>query len=417
LGTDNLVRLLKRFRQELLDLGVDIHWDARVDSLITRDDGAIGGVRWATVQPPAVQDGSTLKSSVQEIHADAVVLAAGHSARELYTELLACGAKLTPKDFAVGFRIEHPQAFINSAQYGQVYASRCSTGGRGTLPPASYRLASTVKPTSTPAKERGVHATEPNAKEPNAKGPNAKERGVYSFCMCPGGQIVPTSLDEARLCVNGMSYSNRGSKWANSAVVVSVGSDFGDYEARPADGGESENAESAESAESTGTGKALAPELAGLCFQEAMEERAALMGGGELRCPVQRVSDFLEGVPSVEPLPESSYRLGVTNAPLHALYPPPITAALQEGLRSFARSMPGFDSHEALLHGVETRTSAPVQIERDRETCEATSLRGLYPTGEGAGYAGGIVSAAVDGVRVAEAVLLRLRVHPGAEEL
>lgn len=202
--------------------------------------------------------------------------------------------------------------------------------------------------------------------------------------MCPGGQIVPTSLEPSRLCINGMSYSNRGSPWANSAVVASVGPRFGDFE------------------EGGGGGAAA---LAGLDFQEAMEARAASMGGGGLRCPVQRVSDFLAGVESSGELPESSYRLGVTAAPLHELYPPALTEALREGLRTFVASMDGFDCDEALLHGVETRTSAPVQIVRREVSCEATTLRGLYPAGEGAGYAGGIVSAAVDGLRVAQAIL------------
>ena len=229
-------------------------------------------------------------------------------------------------------------------------------------------------------------------------------RGVYSFCMCPGGQIVPTSLREDELCVNGMSYSNRGSKWANSAVVVSVGAGYGDF--GNGSGGGSDGNGGASDDGGTAERAALPPELAGLAFQEAMEARAAAMGGGDLKCPVQRVSDYMAGVVSPEEeLPPSSYRLGVTSAPLHELYPPPITEALRAGLRRFAASMPGFDGDAALLHGVETRTSAPVRIDRNGTTCEAAGLHGLFPAGEGAGFAGGIVSAAVDGLRVAEAML------------
>ncbi|KAL1522844.1 hypothetical protein AB1Y20_017812 [Prymnesium parvum] len=350
LGTDNLVRLLKAFRRELQSLGACLRWDARVERLLVAD-GRVRGVALA---------------SGESVGADAVLVAAGHSARELYAELLRCGATLVPKDFAVGFRVEHPQQSINEAQYGEL-AALCLARGQGPLPPAAYRLATTVADGRDVARRAA--------------------RGVYSFCMCPGGQIVPTALDAAHLCINGMSYSNRGSRWANSAVVVSVGASFGDTEGV--------------SLERVG-GHA---ELAGLAFQEAMEERAAAMGGGKVVCPVQRVSDFLEGRLSEGVLPESSYRIGVVSAPLHELYPEPLTHALREGLRKFAASMPGFDSEEALLHGVETRTSSPVQVARDNVTLEATTLRGLYPAGEGAGYAGGIVSAAVDGVRVARAVV------------
>lgn len=207
-------------------------------------------------------------------------------------------------------------------------------------------------------------------------------RSVFSFCMCPGGQIVPTSCVEDELCINGMSFSRRNSKWANSALVVGiVPRDWAAYEAEHG-------------------------VLAGVALQEAIERKAAAMGGMGLRAPVQRASDFLEGRPSQEPLPSSSYRLGVTNARCDQLYSEEITAALRQALLRFDRSLPGFATHpDALLHGVETRTSAPVRIERLDEDAgaralQSTSIEGLYPTGEGAGYAGGIVSAAVDGWRV-----------------
>ena len=250
-------------------------------------------------------------------------------------------------------------------------------------------------------------------------------RGVYSFCMCPGGQIVPTAIEPGRLCVNGMSYSNRGSKWANSAVVVSVGAAFGDFDGfgQASDAsklgqtgdasklGQADDAsklgqadDASKLGEATASTKALPPNLdatpvtpltpvtnappaplAGMWFQEEMERRAALMGGPGLLCPVQRVSDFLRGEISSAPLPPSSYRRGVVSAPLHELYPASITAAIRVALRRWGRSMEGFDGDEALLHGVETRTSSPVQITRHAPSCECVGLPGLYPAGEGAG--------------------------------
>ena len=399
LGTDNLVRLLKRFREELISLGTMIQWDSRVEGLLVENDGAADG-----------EDGcrrvvGVRLSNGEELRTDRVVLAAGHSARELYSELISCGATLTPKDFAVGFRIEHPQEVINEAQYGRELSEKhCHKGGRGPLPPASYRLATTVR--SGGGGEEGHGQEEEDGRWRKEKAGGNGDRGVYSFCMCPGGQIVPTSLRPDHLCVNGMSYSNRGSRWANSAVVVSVGASYGDYPGLQQDASATES--EAAGGDGDGGGAAAQPELAGLLFQEDMESRAAKMGGGDLKCPVQRVTDFLDGVdPSDDdpPLPPSSYRLGVKAAPLHTLYPPAITQALRDGIRSFASSMPGFDCDEALLHGVETRTSAPVQIARDGNTCEAVGLYNLFPAGEGAGYAGGIVSAAVDGLRVAEALL------------
>lgn len=386
LGTDNLVRLLKNFRSELISCGTDIRWDARVDTLLMADEGRVGPSGSPRVAGVRLASG-------EELPADAVILAAGHSARELYLELLSRGATLAPKDFAVGFRVEHPQEVINTAQYGDAMAQLCRKGGKGPLPPASYRLATTVRKEDLGTADGSSTAESKGTAADTA----ADERGIYSFCMCPGGQIVPTSMDDAHLCVNGMSYSNRGSKWANSAVVVSVGSKYGDYDGL-------EGPDAGGIGTRTG-GSELPPELAGLRFQEAMEARAAGMGGEGLICPVQRVSDFVEGRLSEDPLPESSYRRGVKSAPLHELYPPAITEALRVALKRWGRTMQGFDGDQALLHGVETRTSAPVQIVRDDESCEARGLEGLFPAGEGAGYAGGIVSAAVDGLRVAKALL------------
>jgi len=265
------------------------------------------------------------------------------------------------KDFAVGFRVEHPQRLINEVQYGSALAGQMGKHGDGPVPVADYRLA---------------------AEAGGGGGPGDPPRSVYSFCMCPGGQIVPTSTNPEELCINGMSFSKRAGKFANSALVVTVGA-----EEFAADGAAS--------------GRGV---LAGIDFQRAMEREAAVLGGGNLVVPVQTVPDFLDGRPT-RSTPESSYRLGVRGTQLHELYPDAITRALRESLLRFERTMPGFASQHAVLHGVETRTSSPVRILRDRETLESPTASRLYPAGEGAGWAGGIVSAAVDGVNVARAFL------------
>lgn len=211
----------------------------------------------------------------------------------------------------------------------------------------------------------------------------ATTKACYSFCMCPGGQVVPTSVKTDELCVNGMSFSRRQSKWANSALVVNVNTE--------------------DMIEVGGTGP-----LRGMVWQQAIEARAAALAGDGLTVPVQRVTDFLEGrdyTPGPgDVYPTSSYRLGVKPSPLHSVYPSYITKAICNALRDFDRRMPGYITPEALLHGVETRTSSPVRIVRDDDTLEALGIKGLFPSGEGAGYAGGIVSAAVDGLRVAKAI-------------
>ncbi|KAL5980465.1 hypothetical protein ACLOJK_028373 [Asimina triloba] len=214
-------------------------------------------------------------------------------------------------------------------------------------------------------------------------------RSCYSFCMCPGGQVVLTSTNPAELCINGMSFSRRSSRWANAAIVATVSSK--DFEALQFSG-----------------------PLAGVEFQREFERRAAAMGGGNFIVPVQTVPDFLDNKLSVTSVPKSSYRLGVKASSLHELFPTLVTQALQESISMFDEELCGFISRDALLHGVETRTSSPVQIGRDGSTYESTSLRGLYPIGEGAGYAGGIMSAAVDGLYAGFAVAGNLGLYQGS---
>jgi uncharacterized FAD-dependent dehydrogenase len=366
LGTDRLVLILRDARAALIRAGVEFRWGVRVQALALADGRCTGVV---------------LAGSEETVHADATVLAVGHSARELVTQMSAAGVRLTAKPFAVGFRIEHPQEMINAARLG-AYAGAVDDGA---LPAADYRL--TWQPPPRAPAEPGAGAADGDG------GAAAAVVGdAFSFCMCPGGQIVPTSTDSGHLCVNGMSFSRRQSRWANSAVVSQV------------------------------TDAILEPfvaehgALAGLAFQEAIEREAARLGGGDLVAPVQLAADFLAGRPT-DPaaLPPSSYRLGVRAARLDLIYPEALTASLRAALRSWERQLPGFASDpRALLHGVETRTSCPVQIARDRSTLESVELRGVYPTGEGAGWAGGIVSAAVDGVRVGRALALALGVPEGS---
>ncbi|KAJ0262973.1 Uncharacterized protein HA466_0034190 [Hirschfeldia incana] len=345
LGTDKLVPLLRNFRHYLQSAGVNIKFGTRVDDLLVEDSRVVG-VR--------VSDSTDqFQSTSKDLKFDAVVLAVGHSARDTYEMLLSRNVELTPKDFAVGLRVEHPQELINSIQYSDL-ASEVRKG-RGKVPVADYKVVQYV-----------------NEKDEDLSQSSSK-RSCYSFCMCPGGQVVLTSTNPNELCINGMSFSRRSSKWANAALVVTVSAKDFDL-------------------------LNLSGPLAGIEFQREFERRAAIMGGGDFTVPVQRVTDFLESKLSESPLPSSSYRLGVKSANLHELFPAHITDSLRQSLSMFEKELPGFISEEALLHGVETRTSSPVRIPRSNETYESTSLQGLYPVGEGAGYAGGIVSAAVDGM-------------------
>ncbi|KAL7550025.1 hypothetical protein ACHAWF_013270 [Thalassiosira exigua] len=370
LGTDNLVRLLRNMRQDLISLGGTIHFGARgVDAECASNEAR-------------AKHTSTKNIGVESFAGDAVVLAAGHSARDIYYEVQKAGVQLEAKGFAVGFRVEHPQSLINEIQYGnqwgsEVFTGRLSTDSanahhfasdqdssvphNGTLPVASYRLAT------------------------DQAFDGSSNRGAYSFCQCPGGQIVPSSTDDSELCINGMSFSNRDSLWANSALVVTVQPD--DIILEPYRRNLSSNAKC----------------LAGIEFQREMERRAFMLGGGGMRAPVQRLTDFVNKHIS-ETIPQSSYRLGVKPANLHDLYPSEIYEALRFAvIHHFDKQMPGFLCDEALLHGVETRTSSPVRVVRDSETLQA-NVENLYPSGEGAGFAGGIVSAAVDGLMVANAI-------------
>eukprot|EP00557_Chaetoceros_sp_GSL56_P006446 CAMPEP_0176504180 /NCGR_PEP_ID=MMETSP0200_2-20121128/15782_1 /TAXON_ID=947934 /ORGANISM="Chaetoceros sp., Strain GSL56" /LENGTH=809 /DNA_ID=CAMNT_0017903567 /DNA_START=69 /DNA_END=2498 /DNA_ORIENTATION=+ len=381
LGTDNLVRLLRNMRTELRRLGGEVYFGAKMTKVNTDGEKVCGvDVEYSeSLERGATQSAAKKVGTTETLYGDAVVLATGHSARDVYEELYKSGFQLEPKGFAVGFRVEHPQKVINKIQYGDTWGRNAFTGKKvtddvneaffappdegnvhqGLLPVSSYRLATD------------------KAFDGNIC------RGAYSFCMCPGGQIVPASTQPDEVCVNGMSFSRRDSLWANAALVVTVNPDDPILE---------------EYRKKYGV-------LAGIEFQREMERRAAVMGGGNFTVPVQRLTDFVNELPSTS-APPSSYRLGVKPTACHEIYPKPLTNALKDAvLNQFEKQMPGFLCEDALLHGVETRTSSPLRVSRDPETLQAIGKIGLYPSGEGAGFAGGIVSAAVDGLIVGDAVL------------
>lgn len=285
----------------------------------------------------------------------------------------------------------YSQALLDELQYGADLA-RLAAKGKGPLPVADYRLAhQCVGPGA-----RGKKAEEEEKKSKSGSNGGGWDentgRACYSFCMCPGGQIVPTSVVPEELCVNGMSFSKRSSNWANSGLVSTI--------------------TEADAAAFASPGREA---LAGLDFQRHIERKAAEMGGGDLVVPVQTAPDFIAGRES-DPasLPASSYRLGVRSARLDLLYPPEVTAAVRESLVAFDAQLPGYAGPLALLHAPEARTSSPVRVVRSKEDMQSETAAGLFPIGEGAGYAGGIVSAAVDGLLAAEAVAAFVRLQSSA---
>jgi len=329
IGSNLLPNVVKAMRGSILAAGGEVHFGTKANGFLRRD-GRIHGVTTA--------DG-------REFAGDAVILATGHSARDVYRLLAADGVRLEQKAFAMGVRIEHTQSFIDQRQYhfgpGQKRPHL--------LPAASYRLATKIE-----------------------------DRGVHSFCMCPGGFIVPAATENDEVVVNGMSLSRRDSPFANSGLVVTV------------------------EPEDTAPWAAEHGVLAGLAAQKALEQIAKQAGGGGQRAPGQRVPDFLAGVASSD-LPATSYFPGITPARIDQLLPHAIAWRMREGLQLFGSQMQGYLDRDAVLIGFETRTSSPVRVPRDAVTLQHPEVGGLYPCGEGAGFAGGIVSAALDGMRCAEA--------------
>lgn len=331
IGTDKLPTIIKNMRQTILKYGGEVHFNAKVAELLI-ENNEIQGVK--------TSDGDLF-------YASNVILATGHSARDIYNLLNNQGIALEAKGFAMGVRIEHPQSLIDKIQYHS--NNRCGNN----LPAASYNLVTQVK-----------------------------GRGVYSFCMCPGGFIVPASTYENECVVNGMSSSLRNSKFANSGFVVEIRpEDLSDY--------------------------AKYGVLAGLKFQEEYEHLSFINGGENAVAPAQRVKDFVDGIVSKD-LPQTSYIPGVISSPMHDWIPPFIRERLQEGIKEFDKKMKGYLTNQAIIVGVESRTSSPIRIPRNPETLQHIEIKGLYPCGEGAGYAGGITSSAIDGELCAERIFAKL---------
>jgi len=336
IGTDKLPRVIENMRHTIIECGGEVHFETRMDALII-EKGEVKGIE--------TQTGKTFLGPV--------ILATGHSARDVYRWLAANKVPIEAKGIAVGVRLEHPAGLIDQIQYH-------NRNGRGKyLPAAEYSFVTQVE-----------------------------GRGVYSFCMCPGGFIVPAASGPEQVVVNGMSPSNRGSRWSNSGMVVEI---------QPEDIMNDERLTMNDEAEGSH------PELAVLRFQEELERQCWLQGGRRQTAPAQRMADFTRRKLSYN-LPESSYSPGLISSPLHFWMPEFITGRLSQGFQQFGRSSHGFLTNEAVMIGVETRTSSPVRIVRDKDTLQHITLRGLFPCGEGAGYAGGIVSAGIDGERCAEAV-------------
>ncbi len=348
IGTFKLATVVRGLRAKIEALGGEVRFGSRVDQLLLEPCAGPPGSDHASGKSQRVvglslADGTSLPCRQ-------VVLAPGHSARDSFQMLQQAGVALEAKPFAVGFRIEHPQALVDEARWGL-------NAGHPLLGAAEYKL---------------VHHA-------------ANGRCVYSFCMCPGGLVVGATSETGRVVTNGMSQHSRNERNANAALVVPVErEDLAAYAAWPGD------------------------PLAGLAFQRALEQQAFVLGGADYSAPVQRLQDFLAGRPTTElGAIGASYQPGVSPSDLRSLLPMPMVTALQEALPLFARRIKGYDHPDALLTAVETRTSSPLRIPRD-DHFESINTVGLTPAGEGAGYAGGILSAAIDGIRVAEAVGLRL---------
>ena len=361
IGTDRLPDIIASMRKTITDAGGEYHFNTRLTDLLVKD-GRVRGVM--------VQELNTEHLTLNTILADAVILATGHSARDIYELFARRGWLLEAKPFALGVRVEHPQELINEIQYhGKNYSKL--------LPPATYSLTTQVySSTQSPSH-------------------SATQHGVFSFCMCPGGVIVPAATAAGQQVVNGMSNAARNSGFANSGIAVTVGLE----DIAPT----ASAIPSLQGGVHEGRGGGA---LALLDFQRSVEARAFEAAGNTIDAPAQRLVDFLHRRTSSR-LNKSNYMGHCVSAPLHEILPPFVVDSLIQGFKDFDRKMRGFITEEASLLAVESRTSSPVRIPRDRDTLQHPQLAGLYPCGEGAGYAGGIVSSALDGIRCVEAIAAR----------
>lgn len=352
IGTDKLPRVIENMRNTILQCGGEVHFQTKMTSFIIDGDKVIG------------VEAVNLQTGAEETYRGPVILATGHSARDVYRYLAASRIEIEAKGIAVGVRLEHPAHLIDQIQYH-------NKNGRGKyLPAAEYSFVTQVD-----------------------------GRGVYSFCMCPGGFVIPAATGPQQLVVNGMSPSNRGTAWSNSGMVVEthpedVASFVQEHQAI---------LQSDASLSSSAEEEVLSPDspLTMMHFQQIVEKQCWQQGNMKQTAPAQRMADFVNNRLSYD-LPKSSYAPGLISSPLHFWMPYFVSKRLQEGFKTFGKNAHGFLTNEATLIAMETRTSSPVRILRDRDTLQHVRLQGLFPCGEGAGYAGGIVSAGVDGERCAE---------------
>lgn len=336
IGTNKLPKIIETIRDHIIDCGGEIHFEHKLTDIYLKEN---------------VVTGFEINDKIK-VDTKNIVLATGHSAKDIYLLLHKKNILLEEKDFAIGVRIEHPQQLINEIQYGKKYARAMELNQEGALPPAAYSLVEQVN-----------------------------GRGVFSFCMCPGGIIAPASTENESLVVNGWSPSKRNNPFANSGLVVKVGQeDFGEFSKEGV--------------------------LAGLYYQSSIEQKAFEVGGGKFVAPAQKVIDLIENKRS-QHLGEHSYLPGVLPSHMKDVLPNNIYTAIQSGVKQFSRKVTNYIHPEAIVVATESRTSSPLRIPRHKESLEHIQIKGLYPCAEGAGYAGGIISAAIDGERIADAISLK----------
>ena len=353
IGTDRLPKVIEAMRNTIINSGGEVHFQTKVVRLLYNSQYPITNNRVVGVAAEETVNGYCLTVIEKEFFGP-VILATGHSARDIYRYLAEANIETEAKGIAVGVRLEHPSHLIDQIQYH-------SKQGRGKyLPAAEYSMVTQVD-----------------------------GRGVYSFCMCPGGFVIPAATDKEQIVVNGMSPANRGTQWSNSGMVVEI---------RPEDLDNVKNEKC----------NNVSSELKVMAFQEELEKLCWQQGNMMQTAPAQRMADFVNGRLSYD-LPKSSYAPGLISSPLHFWLPEMISKRLREGFKVFGKQAHGFLTNEAVMIAVETRTSSPVRIVRDHETLQHVRVEGLFPCGEGAGYAGGIVSAGVDGERCAEAAAAYLQ--------
>ena len=363
IGTDKLPRVIENMRNTIIKCGGEVHFQTKMIRLILESEGKLTAPDAAAGDRVIGVEAVNLATGAEETYRGPVILATGHSARDVYRYLASAKIDIEAKGIAVGVRLEHPSQLIDQIQYH-------NKSGRGKyLPAAEYSFVTQVE-----------------------------GRGVYSFCMCPGGFVIPAATGPEQLVVNGMSPSNRGTAWSNSGMVV---------ETHPEDVAQFVKEHQAiieqteMKAQQNDSLFILHSSLQMMYFQQIVEKQCWLQGNMKQTAPAQRMADFVNNRLSYD-LPKSSYAPGIISSPLHFWMPSFVSKRLQEGFRTFGKNAHGFLTNEATLIAMETRTSSPVRIIRDRETLQHVRIQGLFPCGEGAGYAGGIVSAGVDGERCAE---------------